>query len=338
MGVKYFRDVVIGGMSRQDIWSAGKNADIRFVDGDFGGTLATQGNSGTSPRQAVTTVTKAIDSISTRGAVIYVRPRSTVASAQTYYQEDIVIPLTKPNMHIVGAVPEGCTGAQSGPQFKPLTVTGHLIDVKAANTTIENLRLTLTGGTVDVEKCIIHAVTNTAATQKPSGLVVRSCRFENDKSNPSYSGTEAVGCIGLGSVRDVIIEKNVFYNTRGGISYQSTSGVGHMIEIKNNIFSAPPATSDCFILINTSSESGIMIIGNYFGDGLPALSTGSYKRFVEIIGAGTGLLAGNFFASATNAIADATGSECIIPTTFFAAGNFYQGAGTTAPYGVVTTT
>ncbi len=294
------------------------NSDnIFFVDGDNGSVS----NEGKSPDSPVALSSTAIG-FATRGGVIYVRPKNTAASAQSYYQEDIVIPITKPNLSLIGCVPDGCTGAQSGPQIKPSTVTGHLIDVKGANFYIEKLRLTLTGGTADQNKCIIHAVNDVAATQKPSGLVVRDCRFENDKSKPSYSGTEAVACIGLGSVRDVIIEGNTFYNVIGGIAYQATSGVGHMIQISGNIFSSPPAVSDCFILMSTSSEAGIMIVGNYFLDGLPALSTGGYKRFVQIIGAATGLFADNWFATTTDSFTSA-GSECVIPNTMFG-GNWFN--------------
>ncbi len=309
----------IGGGRLIDIFNS---ENIFFVDGDNG----IAGNGGKSPDDSVALPSTAIG-LSTRGGVVYVRPRNTTGSAQSYYQDDVVIPLANPNMSLIGCVPDGCTGAQSGPQLKPLTVTGHLIDVKGANFYIEKLRLTLTGGTADQNKCIIHAVNNTAATQKPSGIVVRDCRFENDKSKPSYSGTEAVASIGLGSVRDVIIEGNTFYNVIAGIAFQATSGVGHMIQITNNIFSSPPAVADCFILMSTSSEAGVMIVWNYFLDGLPALSTGSYKRFVQIIGAATGLFAHNSFASTTDSFTSA-GSECIIPNTMFGGPNYFNNGNT----------
>jgi hypothetical protein len=336
MGVRYYRDVVPTGLSRQDIWSAGYNSNIQFVDGDYGGVIgSTSGSSGRTPKSAVTTATLAINNIVGRQGVIYVRPKGTVASAQSYYQEDIVLPKEKPGLHIVGAVPEGCTGAQGGPQFKPLTVTGHLVDVKGANCTLENLRLTLSGGTAAQNKCIVHAVPDVAATRQPSGLVIRSCRFENDKSNPSYSGTEAVASVGLGSVRDVIITKNTFFNCIGGIAIQETNGIPHMIEISNNIFAGGPAVRDCDILASWGDGTGLAIIGNYFCDGLPALSTGSYKRFIEIIGAGTGILANNYFAAyATNSsdLFDDDGALCIIPNTFFQAHNYFLAG--TANYGL----
>jgi hypothetical protein len=337
MGVKYFRDVVIGGMSRQAIWSAGRNGDLQFVDGDYGGTIAsTSGSSGRTPKSAVTTVTLAINNIQNRQGVIYVRPRGTVASAQSYYQEDIVVPLTKPGLHIVGAVPDGCTGAQGGPQFKPLTVTGHLIDVKGANLTLENLRLTLSGGTAVQNKCIVHAVTVAGgATTKPSGLTIRNCRFENDKSYASYSGTEAVASIGLGTCNDTLIENNMFHNCIAGVAIQETSGIPHNIQIKGNTFSGAPSVRDCDILASWGDGTGLLIIGNYFADGLPATSSGNYKRFVEIIGAGTGLLANNFFAAyATNSsdLFDADGALCLIPDTFFQAHNYFLAG--TANYGL----
>jgi hypothetical protein len=78
---------------------------------------------------------------------------------------------------------------------------------------------------------------------------------------------------------------------------------------------------DCDILASWGNGVALNIIGNVFSDGLPNLSTGAYKKFIVIIGAGTGIAAGNYFAS-TTASFGSSGSECTIPATFFFAGNY----------------
>jgi len=79
------------------------------------------------------------------------------------------------------------------------------------------------------------------------------------------------------------------------------------------------------------TTGGVLITHNIFADGLPtktaSASSGNY--FVKIVDAGTGLLAWNAFATtADGEVAKATGTECIIPATYFTAGNVYEGAAT----------
>ena len=322
----------IGGSRIFEVWNSN---NIFFVDGDGGMSI----NDGLSPESAVTKPSEAIALAQSRGPVIYVKPRTTSASAQTYYTDDIVIPLTLPNTSIIGAGFQGCTNSFSGVQIGPTTVGGHLIDVLGAGANIENMRLTLRSGTADAAKSIIHAVATTSQTAKPSGLTVRYCRFSSDKSHPGYTSTDAIACIGLGSASQVIIEGNVFYDVLGGISYQNTSGTANDIQITGNKFCGPVADRDCDILLNISDSSGVMIVNNVFSDGKPAHSGGSFTKFVYLAGGTTGVMAGNYFSTGTeNSIADSTGTDCVIPTTFFCPCNWYEGVTNTAPYGIVTAT
>ena len=308
-----FAAPLIGASRLSDMFASG---NIYFVDGD-----ASRAGNGKSPDRAVTSITTAI-SAATRGATIYVKPRTTVASAQTYYADNLTIPITKPGLSNIGA--GNTTGASSGVQLKPSTVTDHLITVNGAGLLLENMRLTLTGGTADVDKCIVNAVRDVAATRVVADLVIRYCRLENDKSHPSYSGTNAVAAIGLGSANYVVIEDNVFSQCLGAIVSQETNGTTRDLTIRRNIFGGLPANRDVDIWLSLSASYNINICDNLFADGLPSHTGGGVKRFIKIEGAtAVGLVSGNSFATTTDSFTSA-GSQAVIPDTFFVARNYFN--------------
>jgi len=307
---------VVGAGRLTDLFNS---ENIFFVDGDLSGSSSSQ--DGLTPATAVSKPSEAV-SKATRGAMIYVRPRTTTASAQTYYVDNITIPKTKPGISIVGC--GNVTGASAGVQLKPSTVTDHLITVNGAGALFENMRLTLTGGTADVDKCIINAVRDVAATRVVADLTVRYCRLENDKSHPSYSGTNAVGAIGLGSANYVVIEYNTFSQCLGSIVSQETNGVTRDLTIRGNIFGGLPANRDVDIWLSLGASYNINICNNLFADGLPAHSGGSVGRFIKIEGAtAVGLVSGNSFATTTDSFTSA-GSQAVIPDTFFVARNYFN--------------
>jgi hypothetical protein len=310
-----FAAPLIGASRLSDMFASG---NIHFVDQD----VASAGN-GLRPDRAVTSISTAISN-ATKGATIYVKPRTTVASAQTYYADNLTIPITKPGLSIIGA--GNTTGASTGVQLKPSTVTAHLITVNGAGLLLENMRLTLTGGTADVDKCIVNAVRDVAATRVVADLIVRHCRLENDKSHPSYSGTNAVAAIGLGSANYVVIEYNTFSQCLGSIVSQETNGVTRDLTIRGNIFGGEPSGRDADIWLSLGASYNINIVDNLFADGVPAHSGGGVGRFIKIEGAtATGMLANNFFASNEADIQfGADGTEVIVPTTFFCVANYSQ--------------
>lgn len=304
---------MVGAGRLADMFQSG---NIWFVDGS-----ATSNGTGTTPDGASTSISAAI-TVASKDATIYVKPRTTTASAQTYYADNLTIPITKPNMAIVGC--GNTTGASSGVQLKPSTVTDHLITVNGAGATFENMRLTLTGGTADVDKCIINAVRDTGTTRVVADLTVRYCRLENDKSHPSYSGTNAVAAIGLGSANYVVIEHNVFSQCLGGIVSQETNGTTRDLTIRGNIFGGLPANRDVDIWLSLSASYNINIMDNVFADGLPNHTGGGVKRFIKIEGAtAVGLVSGNSFATTTDSFTSA-GSQAIIPDTFFVGRNYFN--------------
>jgi hypothetical protein len=311
-----------GIMATPNIGGAGRlidlfNSDnIFFVDNDSGN----DGNTGKSPTAAKKLISAAVTAASAY-ASIYVKPRVSASSAQLYIQDNIEIPQSKPGLSIFGA---GNTGSGSGVQLKPLTVTTHLIDVKGSGLTLENMRLTLNGGTADLKMSIVHAVNSTSAT--PSGLQIRNCRFEGDKSVPSISSdTDICSSIALGSANYSIIEDNIFYACHGSIVGNFAGAAYHNVTIRRNIISGNPSARAVDFWFSHAGW-GLTIENNIFADGLPTHAPGtSGNYFLLITDAGTGILAGNYFASSTSSF-KADGSEVRVPDTFFMAGNTYDAA------------
>jgi hypothetical protein len=336
MGVKYFRDVVIGGMNRQDIWSAGKNGNIRFVDGDYGGSLSTQGNSGTSPRQAVTSITKAIDSISGRNAVIYVRPKGTAASAQTYYTDSITIPITKAGLSIIGA------GANSIRPFLGVDVKATtagiglpLITNKAAGVHLEGMRLAGTGQSALIP--IISAITS-ATSNGAVGLQIRNCRLDNAKTGgaivmDSPNHTEIVGCS-----FDECATSIISYMSYGGVASRG-------LKIIDCDFGGRVATRNTDIYISQSGTGSGAGVAGYeikdcrFLDGIPTLASGApYSvdpRFIRVANGDVGLISGCMFACLDTATFGATGDTAVFPATWFIVGSFYAAAAATSDQGLI---
>jgi hypothetical protein len=308
-----FAAPLIGAGRLSDIFAAD---NIYFVDAG----VSRAGN-GKSPDRAVTSITSAISAMSKDGT-IYVKPRTTVAGAQTYYQEDIVAPVTKPNISIIGCgATYGNPNNRTGVQLKPLTVTGALITVAGAGLNLENLRLTMTGGTADTGKSCVDGVTSAAANQ---GLTIRACIFENcDKSHPSYS----VGAVAVDTGTYLVVEDCFFINCLGGICGISTTGHQGRTIIRRNIFSGGAEARDCDILMALGDATygmGMIIDSNIFADILPAHSGGSYGRFIIVTGAGGGMVSNNCFATtaATGAAQyGPTGTITTIPDTTFFVGN-----------------
>lgn len=328
----------LGGCGRlADMWNSD---NIFFVDGDNG----SDSNDGLSPDGAVALPSKAI-ALSARGASIYVKPRTTASSSQTYYQDNIVIPLTHPNLSLIGAGYYGCVNSFSGAQIKPsdATIATSLIRVRGAGFCVENLRLAMPNGTGDNGTSIIQAyhATTTAPSgddgteKKPTGLTIRGCQFASTTSAAGATYNACGGALGLFSVSQLLVEDCIFYACHTGIMLSNSSGIGNNQIIRGNTFSGVPTTRQADI-VNIGNGTGIVISHNTFSDGVPSKSGGGYGTNFIYISAGTGIVSFNGFASSTNSIVAAAGSECVIPTTFFCAGNFYTGTGTTAPYGIAT--
>jgi hypothetical protein len=307
---------MVGAGRLSDIWA---NGNIWFVDGD----VTTNGD-GKSPDSGVALISTAVG-LASKDASIYVKPRTTTGSAQTYYRDNISIPKTKPNMSIIGCGaggknPNSYTGVQL--KVSAATTTGHLIDVQGGGLYLENLRLT--GNSMTGTGSIVHA--NSSSTTTPGGLHINGCLFEYPVVVGSIEATDCSGgSIALGTATYVLIENCTFFNCLSSIHGSSTNGAFGRVQIQNNTFAGGAAQRDMDIYLTPGSGefgSWVNIVGNVFSDGKPTAGTG---LFIKIVGTTTGIIADNFFASTAASGATgwgAAGTEILVPTTFFFAGNF----------------
>jgi hypothetical protein len=307
----------IGGVGRlADLFAAD---NIFFVDGLLGDAA----NDGKAPGggHALDSLTNAVSAASKDG-VIYIKPLTTTASAQTYYRDNVVFPLTKPNLSVIGCG-SGWTN-QSSVQYKvaAAATTSHLFDVRGAGLYLENMRLT--GNSMTGTGSIIHA--NVSATLQPAGLHVRGCLFEAAYTQAVMGANPYGGSITGNTVNYSLIEDNWFYNTLSGVALISNYGTLGRVIIRNNFFSGAPASRSCDVYLEPGTStygSGVMVHGNVFSDGVP--TGGTIGRFIKIVNATTGIVANNWFAS-TAAAAEygSDGTDCVIPATFFFAGNYNE--------------
>ena len=310
----------IGGVGRlSDIWAS---ENIYFVDGINGST----DNPGKEPRTAKALPSQAVSAAS-KDAVIYIKPQTTTGSAVTYYRDNITVPVTKPNLSIIGCgATWGNPNYYTGVQIKAAAAAldSHLIDVDGGGLYLENMRLIgedMTGSTASIINADL-----VGSTQRSRGLTVNACIFEDDLAAASLGTTPIWGTITGSSITYILVENSTFFNCMTGIGLIGNLGVLGRIAIRNNVFAGAPGYRDVDIKIVPGSGqygSWIEISRNIFSDGLP--TGGTTNRFVHIIGTGTGILAGNYFASITDTGASGwgpSGTQTIIPDTFAMAGNY----------------
>ena len=319
-----------GGTGRlMDMWNSN---NIYFVDAVNGSS----GGPGKDPETPFALPSQAISACAA-GASIYVKPYlwdQSVSSSDLWYTDDIIFPYNKSGISLVG-----CGQLQpfnySGVGLKPSTVIGTLIHIKSNAITLENLYLTLVGGTADqgssnaLAQCIVRAQRNASAGSysRSYGGAIRGCRIALDKSHghPEYAGAISLQC-----ARQFIIEDNFFNDCLGAIVLNSYVGSQTDLLIRNNQFGGDPDNRGCEIeiWINSDDSNSIVIRDNCFADGLPN-HTGSQKRFIYMppnYTAGTGIIAGNYFSTKTtqpNSF-DTDGSECYLADTMFAPGNYIE--------------
>lgn len=317
--MKWYRDLVIGGINRSEIWATGPNAEIQFVDGDFG-----VGADGVAPKRAVNTITKAVNNITGRGATIYVRPRGTAAGVQTYYADNITIPVAKSNMKILGAGAD-LDNPYYGVDVKASTVSSPVITIQAPGVVLEGIRLAGTGQ--DAAVSIVYAADN-ASTVITAGLTIRNCRFGNARGHGA-----AAAAVYLNSSWMNKIENCIFTDCLTGIAALTTSGgITQGLKIKDCEFSGLAANRDVDIYISGGSTSnGLLIKGCDFNVALPAHADGSIKLFIDIVNAISGMICDcNFAVSAANAdgLLGAAGTGGVVPAAVLLVNNHYEGAAT----------
>jgi len=291
--------------------------NIFFVDGNRG----QDGWTAKTPRKAVALPSVAVG-LAAKEGIIYVAPKSTIACADVYYSDNIVIPVTKPLVQLIGAGAGTVPGYRGAVQIRPLVDTTHIIDVKSAGVVLENLHINDTGG--GTGKSGINA-DRLGTDSNAVSLQVRHCRFI---STVSYSSI--CGALFLGSNQYCIIEDNIFLSCKRGLLMRATSGSPQSFTVRRNIFCGKVTERDVdlHIAMTDIESKGHIIADNIFADGLPNLAAGLTKRFIWSEGAetavSTGIISNNFFATNAGTFGT-TGNAGIVPAGWFLAGNHSQG-------------
>ena len=317
-----------GGVSpagRQELFNAG---NMQFVDGDLGQT-----GTGKDPSHGVKTVTEAVANVAKNG-IVYVKPRNTVASAQTYYADNITIPLTKPGVSIIGA---GSNAVRPfiGVAIKASVVTSPVVTVEGCDAHLEGMRLAGTGQTTGYATVYAYA---SATSNGPVGLQIVNCRLDNAKSGgaiavDSPNHMEVVGC----SFDECVV------GIRTVMSYGGVASRG--LKIIDCDFGGRVAGRNTDIYISQSGAGTGAGVAGYeirdcrFLDGLPtAVSIAPLSvdpRFIRVANGDVGIISACMFHCEETATFGATGDNAIFPTSWKIVGSFYSATAAASDQGLI---
>jgi hypothetical protein len=311
----------VGGSRLIDIWNS---ENIFFVDGDNGDS----GNAGKDPGDSVALISTAVANAA-RCGTIYVRPRTTAASAQAYYIENITIPLTKPQLSIIGCA-QDMDRPYLGPAVKTTTVGAGtpVLTIKANSFLTEGMEWTGTSQTADTASIIVTVGDGTLG--RASGFTIRNCTLRNAKGHLISGG----GAIYLDTAIYMKIENCLFRDNPNSIAIRSVYAAINSCIIAGNIFSGATSVRDVDIFCNADAGSGMDVIGNIFSSALP--NHGVVNKYISFASGPAGVVAENCFAyPGTNgeALFAATGTIGNIPTTMASVHNYFES--TTEGQGII---
>jgi hypothetical protein len=320
-------DVTVGGWN---VRGGANNAavfeenNIWFVDGDYGSA----DNVGSEPSEAVALPTTAVDKASRRG-IIYVRPRDTTGSVQTYYQDTITIPLTKPHLSILGCAPD-YSMPYLGPAIKTSAagVGSPVLTIKGSAFYTEGMEWTGTTQTADTASII--ATVGDGTLGRASGFTIRNCTLRNAKGHLISGG----GAIYLDTAIYMKIQNCLFRDNPNSIAIRSVYAAINSCIIDNCIFSGAVGVRDVDIFCNADSGSGMIINSCIFDAGLPA--HGVVNKFISFATGVYGTVSNCAFSYAGGngeALLAATGTIGNIPTTMMSVNNYFES--TTEGQGIV---
>ena len=285
--------------------------NIFFVDYDTG----QDGASGKKPTEAKQIPSAAVTD-AVKEAIIYIRPRTTIACDVIYYPDNVVIPITKPHIQLIGAGAGTIPGYRGGAQIRPLVVTSNVIEIQSAGVCIENLHINNDGTTT-----AIAAIRCGRSPTNPGAVApqIRHCRI--------VANTTSAYGIALESAQYCIVEDNIFYECNIGVYMTATHASPVAYTIRRNIFSGLVANRNCDIGINMTdiNSHGHIIDSNIFADGLPNKAGEFTTRFIfdtlAASSAATGIISNNMFASPSGGTAGAAGNKIMVAAGWFLSGN-----------------
>ena len=264
-----------------------------FVDVTYG----LDGNDGVSPDSPLATVTRAIavaqtaTAQKTLGSVIFVRDRKWTANTSdplNYSESGMVVPLALQGLHLLGTGPN---------QQNPWSVqikggsTAAILTVRAPNVVIENLDFNRGSSTAGH---IVFKSDGTVGTitEMASGVAVVNCHLRN--SNQSTTGAITIDGVWFANV-----EGCYFTNCRVGVLSKTSADTCLAHVIRGNHFDVSTTDSGANIDAHYAFSGGpaysMAFIGNDMVGPLPAVSGGTYLRFISLTGINRGLVAGNTF-------------------------------------------
>ena len=287
--------------------------DVQLVDADNG--------SDTDTRLPYATIQAAVTAASA-GDTIAVRPRSISAGATdpVDYAETVIVPAGKSGLRIIGDANGLAQGAE--PQIKIGSGSTAMITLRSPGCLIAGLGINgsgSTGGGILID--------DDGSTKTAFGTVITGCHLKNCKAHAT-DGTKggAVYWPAVGGGWQVRIEGNRFYGNVASIVLVGTSNDRPKdVVIAGNAFGADAATAvDAYIYgAGGSGFNDVVVSGNTFDTVLPNNTSGTIHRYMDLTGVASGLVAHNFFASASGTFG-ATGNAGKVPTTVILAGNYIE--------------
>lgn len=294
---------------------------VMFVDG----TNGSDSNSGKTPKRALASLDKAITLITTKGGVIYIRPKTRSDSDPGYYSEAATLTLgTHDDISIIGVNSAGlASNSAFMTQIKGSTAASPIINCLATGVTIENIDFnrgsTTTGGI---------KLYDDNSTGYNLGNTIVNCHFRNLRGSGAAS---TGGAIIVDGGIFTTIQNCFFYACRCGILLLGTVSVIQSLIIKGNTFvgegdATPETAIDADIYGSGLTGPYQMVIdGNLFAHDIPSYATSpDATAYIYITGSARGLISNNMFQtddiviSATPASTD----EVYVPDAVLLAHNY----------------
>jgi hypothetical protein len=275
--------------------------DSWFVDG----TNGDDDYSGTDWEHAFATIQAAIDAASAHDA-IYIKAKTIPVAAElggpgtdpNSYAETIIIPNNKPHIKLIG----NNNGRTQGglPQIKKGSGAVALLTIRAAGCLITNLGFNgsgSTGGGILLDD-------DGGASKTAFGTSILNCHFKNcagsSATNAATGGAIQWAQTTEGGAWQVLIKGCRFYKNVGDIVNMEGSGCTPQdVVIEDCIFSGPAANVDCNIYAGAGGFNGIVIRNCSFQQ-LPAIGSGTNKRYIILPTGSVGIIEGCTFCCQTS--------------------------------------